>query len=233
MKYRVYVSASTQDKNIGVEQYGTEQDNMQLLADRIGLWLKSQRKFTIFRNKPGWSLSQTVKDCNNLACDLFFDNHSNAGSPIAQGTEVYYTSEDGKKFATAVYNEVAPISPGVDRGIKHDSVLYDSGLYVLRNTVPPSFLIEHFFHSNSVEVIHFLANVDTYAKATAKGICKAFDVRWEEPENAAINTDIIVDKMVEKGVTTCNEYWKKVLSGKEQVNLKYLNILIARMLNKI
>ena len=233
MKYRVYLAASTQDKNIGVNQYGTEQDNMQLLADRIGLWLKTQKKFTIFRNKPGWSLKQTIDDCNNLSCDLFLDNHSNAGPPKAAGTRIYYTSSGGKHISEILLKHIGPVSPGPDMAPLHDSTLYTNGLYVLRKTKPIAALLEHFFHTNNVEVIHFIKHIDDYAENTAKGICEFFNVKWEQPQYFKLDVDAIINKLVAIDVTTSREYWKLVLEGKKKANPEFLQILISRLLNKL
>ncbi len=189
--YRIYLAASTQKDNIGVEQYGTEQDRMQYLADRIKYWLNTQnKKFVVFRNISGWSLNQTVNDCNQLACEIFIDCHSNAGSAEADGTEVYFHegSTKGKLLAEKLFNRIAPISPGIDQGTFSDFVLYpDNGLYVLANTIPPAALVEFFYHSNSVEVNHYLANIDIYAKATAMAICDYFNEKWIEAPEVCIN----------------------------------------------
>jgi N-acetylmuramoyl-L-alanine amidase len=180
--HRVYISASTQKENIGVGEYGTEQDRMMQLSDRVAYWLKTQ-KIEVFRNQPNWSLEQTVKDCNSLACEIFIDNHTNAGSPQAQGTEVYYCygSNKGMSLASYVYNHIAPLSPGEDRGIMPDTALYASGLYVLRNTQPPAILIEHIFHTNLAEVNDFILRMDEYAKAEAKAVVVYFGESWAEP----------------------------------------------------
>lgn len=185
MAWRVYISASTQKENIGVLNYGTEQDRMMELSDRVKYWLKTQGgKFEVFRNQPGYTLSQTVNDCNSLACDLFIDNHTNAGAPAAAGTEVFYNHKyptgNGYKIAELLYKHIAPLSPGKDRGILPDN-RYVGSLFVIQKTQPPACLIEHIFHTNCVEVSDFLRRMDEYAKAEAKAICEYFGEKWIEP----------------------------------------------------
>lgn len=187
MSHRVYVSASTQSDNVGVANYGTEQDEMMSLADRVKYWLGTQvGKFVVFRNMKGWSLEQTVHDCNSLACELFIDNHSNAGVASAAGTEDYYYGQGGTasksyRIAKLLYEHIAPISPGTDRGIHADTSLYKSGLYVIQNTNPPAALIEHIFHTNIGEVKDLMTRRDVYAKAEAQAICEFFGEKWSEP----------------------------------------------------
>lgn len=230
--YRVYISASTQGHNVGVGQYGTEQDRMMQLSDRVKYWLETQKTFTVFRNQPGWSLSMTVNDCNKLACEIFVDNHTNAGPGSAAGTEVFYchqagTASNSYKLADLLYKEVAPISPGGDRGVLPDNN-YVSSLFVIQNTNPPAALIEHIFHTNYEEVEDIINNMDKYAKAEAKAICKYFGVRWEEPEIESQSIETLVRKMIEKGIITDLEYWYDVLSGKTIPEPRYLQIAFAR-----
>lgn len=245
--HRVYVSASTQGKNVGVGQYGTEQDRMQHLADRVAYYLKTQKgKFEVFRNQHGWSLEKTAKDCNNLACELFIDNHTNAGEEEtvvdgkgAEGTEVYYYGPGGKdsnsyKIASILYKHIAPLSPGGDRGVKPDTSLYSSGLYVIRNTKPPACLIEHFFHTNHEEVNDFLKTIDEYAKREAKAICEYFGEKWDEPALTKEQTiKALVKEMVKDGIVTDELYWYGVLIGEIQVNPDYLQIAFRRAVDKI
>ena len=186
MAHRVYISASTQHENVGVGTYGTEEDRMQFLADRVKYWLDRQKgQFNVLRNEPGWTLQQTVEACNAMACELFIDNHTNAGASAAQGTEVYYygqggTNSNSYKFAKLLYDRIAPLSPGKDRGVIPDTNLYKSGLFVIQHTNPPAVLIEHFFHTNIAEVDDFLKHIDDYAKQEAMAICDFFGIQWQE-----------------------------------------------------
>lgn len=245
--HRIYVSASTQDKNVGVGQFGTEQDRMQQLADRIAYWLKTQKgRFEVFRNQSGWSLKQTTDDCNQLACDLFLDNHTNAGTQEktagdggAEGTEVYYYGQGGTnsksyQFASILYKHIAPLSLGKDRGVKPDTCLYDSGLFVIQHTNPPAILIEHIFHTNWAEVEDYLKRIDEFAKASAKAIVEFFNEKWEEPTTSKEQTiDALVTEMIKDGIVTDKEHWKLVLTGKKPANPEFLQIAFRRAVNKI
>lgn len=225
---KVYIAASTQKYNVGVGQYGTEQDRMMQLADRIKYWLDTQNgQFEVLRNQPDWSLFQTVQHCNDSNCGIFVDNHTNAGPYDRDGTEVYYHNNSflGRALATKVFNNVAPLSPGMDGGVLSDKVLYKSGLYVLRETIPPAILIEHIYHTNFVEVEHFLTYSDIYARATAIGICQYCNIQWEEPKS---DLEVLVDTMYDLQWITNKEHWLSVLRGDQPVNLEYLLIVLNR-----
>jgi N-acetylmuramoyl-L-alanine amidase len=237
----VYISASTQKENVGVGQYGTEQDRMMQLSDAIKYYLDKQGVFQVFRNQLGWSLDQTVSDCNAKACKLFIDNHTNAGDPSASGTEDYYygqggTTSDSYKIASLVYNHIAPLSPGRDRGIMPDTNLYKSGLYVVQRTDPPATLVEHIFHTNANEVTHFLTYMTKYAKAEAQAVCEFFGVQFKDPDICPPQDDPIahmINEMLHDGLITDGVYWGKVLRGELPVNLDYLKIIFARATDKI
>jgi nucleoid-associated protein YgaU len=138
-------------------------------------------------------LAQTVRDCNALACELFVENHSNAGAIEqkagdggAEGTEVFYHHQGGiksnsYKIAFLIYKHIAPLSLGKDRGIKPDSAYSGGSLYVIQNTNPPACLVESIFHTNYAEVADMLAHIDKYAKAEAQAICEYCDEVWMEP----------------------------------------------------
>lgn len=244
--HRVYVAGSTQATNVGVGQYGTEQDRMQYFSDRVAYWLKTQKgRFEVFRNQAGWTLEQTVKDCNQLACQLFLDNHTNAGATEktagdggAEGTEVYYYGQGGTdsksyQFASILYKHIAPLSLGKDRGVKPDTTLYPTGLYVIQHTDPPAILIEHIFHTNYAEVDDFLKRIDEFAKATAKAIVEFFNEKWEEPILKERTIESLVEELFKDGIITDKIKWQNVLSGKESVNLQYLQIAFSRTVSKI
>lgn len=184
--YDVYIAHSTQGTNIGVGKYGTEQNQMTRLAARTIYWLTTQKRFRCRTNRKGYTLSQTAKSANSFAPDIFIDNHTDAGPSKAQGTTVFYDGTKAKgrgyKLANLVYKAIAPLSPGKDRGVKPDTSLYSTGLYIIQNVNYPSCLVEHIFHSNAAEVKDFLSTIDDYAKAEAKAICKYFDITWKEPK---------------------------------------------------
>jgi len=236
--HRVYISASTQKTNIGVGQYGTEQDRMMYLSDRVAYWLKTQKgKFEVFRNMPGWTLSQTVKDCNSFACEICIDNHSNAGPVGAEGTEAFYYHQGGTvsnsyKLASLVYKRIAPLSPGKDKGVLPDDK-YVTSLYFVQATKPTATLIEHMFHTNAVEVADMVANVDNYAKAEAKAICEYFGITWIEIVTPEQTVALLVKEMIKDGIVTGEELWNDVLNGKVPVNPQYLQIAFGRATSKI
>lgn len=165
---KVYLSPSTQDKNIGVGNYGTEEKRMNELADLMTPHLK-RNGFQVERNNISFTPTQSAKDSNTKigSNGLHIALHTNAGGGV--GTEIFYFtgSSKGKHLATNIYNEVAPLTPGADRGIKPTKQLTE-----IVATLSPSILIEVDFHDNKESVHFMLSNLDKIAQAIVKGICK-------------------------------------------------------------
>lgn len=229
MPYRVYISASTQKENIGVEQYGSEQFRMMYLAARVKYFLATQgNKFIVFRNQENWTLRQTIDDCNKLVCNIFIDNHTNAGGKGCDGTEVYYHKNvtNGKRLATLLNDKIAPLSPGSDRGVLSDLTLYNSGLAVLRETTCPAALIEHIYHTDPAEVRQFVCNIDAYAKAEAKAICEYFGERWIEPND---NSKKSLDTILAECINNSSEWLNKIAELQKQDNYKFIDLLIKKV----
>lgn len=181
---KVYISPSTQEHNIGVGDYGTEEKRMNDIADLVYEELK-QYPIEVFRNKPEMRLGEVVKDSNEKKVDLHCAIHSNAAStPLAQGTSCFYHykgSAKSKEFANIIYNNIAPISPGKDRGVKPDNTLYDKGLYELRETNAPASLIELDFHTNVNGAKWIIEEKVKISKAIVKSILEYFDIgNYEE-----------------------------------------------------
>ena len=197
---KVYISASNQHKNIGVGDYGTEKQRMHELADRVKYYIEQGSNLSVERNHRSFTLKETCLHANASGAVLFIDNHSNAGPAAVRGMEVYYrgNSTESKTLAHVLYDSLSPITPTEDRGVKADTTLYSSGLYVLRNTKMPACLIEHIFHTNAFDVAgatvfegphdslfhptFFLLNIDKFAKAEAKAVCDYLGVTWKDPD---------------------------------------------------
>ncbi len=116
----VYLSPSVQDFNIGVGDYGTEEERMNEVADVVENLLK-QYGVTVYRNTPSMTLAQIVADSNSKNVDAHVALHSNASATgEARGVEVYafapYTR--GAQLAQDIYDEVAPIFPTPGLGVK-------------------------------------------------------------------------------------------------------------------
>lgn len=193
-KYKIYLSSSTQEHNIGVGAYGTEEENMFILTDLIHNMLKEYSQFEITRNNEAMSLTDTIHHINSGDYDVVIDNHSNAGGFTAEGTEIFSFrgNKDGLVLANCLYNYISEVSPGIDRGLKTGN-----HLGFVKKTKFTAVLIEHFFHTNTKEVEHFLQNVKEYAVAEVKGICDYFNVEYK-PFGVTETREDLVNQVIVK-----------------------------------
>ena len=164
---KLYISSSTQESNRGVAPFGTEETEMSQITDVLIPLLQQDKRFTSKRNLPSMTPYQSAADSNESGADIHIAIHSNAGGGVGTEAYAYGPGTNSERLAKCLYNKIAPISPGTDRGIK-----YNKGLIEVGDTVKAtSCLIELAFHDNATDA-HWLATGEIpIAQALYKGIC--------------------------------------------------------------
>jgi len=182
---KVYLSPSTQDKNVGYGDYGTEEQRMNQLAVLVSDLL-IYNGFTVVKNKPEMTLAQVVADSNAQAPDIHVALHSNAmGTGVnttARGCEVFAYMVDGKitnsqKLATFVYNELSAITPTADKGVQNGALTKFAEIISVKAT---SILIEHAFHDNPEDEAWLVNSMWAIAEADVKGICEYAGITYRK-----------------------------------------------------
>lgn len=215
MAHKIYLSASTQQDNKGVGNYGTEEQRMFILRDLVEQLIKSGnhgKDFIIEKNNnKSSSLSAIINESNSFNANTHWAFHTNAGASSARGCEVYYsylnTNNSGKRAATLWYNEISPITPTSDRGVKKDNTVYSTGFAELRNTKAIAVLAEFIFHTNIKDVNFFLSNINKFAIATTKAIYKYYGYTYKV-EKVEGYTGILKESY-DKGLFTGKDYEEK------------------------
>ena len=94
-----YLSPSNQGANLGVGDYGSEKEQMNLLVDEIIPHL-DRAGVSFHRADADLSLTERAKEANEMKVRFYLSLHSNAGGKgMARGPEAYYYSEQGKQFS--------------------------------------------------------------------------------------------------------------------------------------
>ena len=185
---KVYISPSTQEKNIGVGNYGTEEKRMNEIAD-IVCPLLEYNGFAVKRNRPEMTLSQIIADSDAWKPDIHVAIHSNAvggsGAGQARGCEVYGYLIDGRvtnsqRLSEAIYKEVSAITPTSDRGVKNGVPLNLAEIVTVKAT---SCIVEVAFHDNMEDAIWIMNNIPRIGEAIVKGICNYFGVSFRKPSD--------------------------------------------------
>jgi len=171
---RLYISPSSQESNVGMGAFGTEEAQMNKIADGLMPLLGNDGRFEVRRNTPSMDVFEMAEDSNQFKADLHIAIHSNAGGGV--GTEVYAFGPETKseRLAQALYKQVAPLSPGADRGIKYNPVLLEVG----NSVYATSALIEVGFHDNARDAEWIAQNTSVIAVALYRGICDYYGYEY-------------------------------------------------------
>ncbi|MBC1224282.1 N-acetylmuramoyl-L-alanine amidase [Nostoc sp. UCD121] len=108
------------------------------------------------------SLSKRCSTANGSKVDIYVSIHFNAFNNQANGTEVFATSETGRRIAKPVLDEIVKLG-FFNRGVKSGS-----HLYVLKNTDMPAILVECCFIDSQKDMNLF--NPEAMANAIVKGL---------------------------------------------------------------
>lgn len=173
-KHKVYISPSTQEHNVGVAGYGTEEKRLNQIATYVMKELASHDKLLeARRNKPEMTLQQVVADSNKWGAELHVALHTDAGPSSARGctTLINHLGGGSEKFAKILHKRISALTPTDDRGIKVNPELYEP-----RVTKCPCALIELGFHTNKDDVKWLLTHQEVIGKEIARAILEYFAI---------------------------------------------------------
>jgi len=181
---RIYLSPSTQENNIGVGIYGTEEKRMNELCDYLVKYLESYGHI-VKRNNPKMTLQQIKEDSDLFKADIHIALHSNASTGKARGCEVfcYKFGTDSNKLASYIYMCLESLTPSDDRGIKEGHNMYGVGKHLFETefTKATAVLIETAFHDNHEDAEWIITHMPTIAVAIGTGINQFLGV-WKKVE---------------------------------------------------
>jgi N-acetylmuramoyl-L-alanine amidase len=221
----VYLSPSTQQDNIGVGSYGTEENRMNEIANYTERELK-RHGVTVYRNNPNMTLQQIVKDSNEKKPNIHFALHSNSGG--GHGCEVfcYRFGSVGETLAKSIYNALSMITPSNDRGVKQGYNFYGSGkhMYEVAYTNAPAVLVEVDFHDSLEGVNWILQNIERIGLLYAYCLLNHLGIKYIPQTTSNINTsknyksyDTILGE-----VSKYKNTWIKFIGEHPEVNIKGL-----------
>jgi len=178
--HSIYLSASAQEHNIGIDGI-SEEARMQELAKDIAVIL-SARGLVVYLNRPEWSLGEIIEDSNNKIPNLHLALHSNAsGSGKASGVETWCYRTSGTKsaeFGAKLQDAVIRAIGLPNRGIKDAGVAGQIKGEVVR-THATAALIELFFHDNQGDIAAFTHNRQCVIDAIVAVVLDWFEIKSE------------------------------------------------------
>ena len=168
-KYSIYINPSVQYSNTYINNLGNEGTHMNEISNILVSLLTSYTNLYVYANNflPGKSLSNSVKESNNLDVDYHLAIHSNAGG--GKGSEIFY-SKTSYNFSKSILDSLNEILPYSTRGLKDGS----KSLYEIKSTTASACLLEILFHDDIKQANFIINNKYEIAKAIYEGIVSYF-----------------------------------------------------------
>lgn len=124
---------------------------------------------------------------DRFGADLHVPIHTNAYNGKTSGTRIFCYSMDGAgyKACKAVFDVLAPYTPGTSENIKENPRLYE-----VKHPKAPTVYIEVDFHDVPSVAKWIIENTSGIGEKIAEGLCNALGVAYVKPE-AEESTDTI------------------------------------------
>ena len=121
------------------------------------------------------SMQEKCQKSNEFGADLHVPIHTNACNGKVSGTRMfcYNSTGNGMKACKAIFDVLAPITPGTSENIKVDTSLYE-----IRVPNAPTAYIEADFHDNPTAAKWIVENTTLIGETIAKGICNYFGITY-------------------------------------------------------
>lgn len=173
MAKKIYLSPSDQYANLYAYGNTNEMIQCQKISDACEVALK-RCGFEVINNKRD-EMEDRVLESNRWGADLHVCIHTNAFNGKVSGTRImaHDTSGEGYKASKAVYNALAPKTPGTS-----ENVSAYPNLYEIRNTNAYCVYVEAEFHDVPDIAKWIINNVVVIGEAIAEGICNYFGVKY-------------------------------------------------------
>ena len=202
-----YLSPSCQGSNVGIGDYGTEQDQMYRLADAIIPHLDRAGVSFVLADRDA-KLAQRVKASNQMGVGFHLCLHSNAGgNGKAWGPVALYYSDAGKTFGEKLVASLLALGQANNRSY---NVKAEKSLYELRHTAAPACLLEVDFHDSAVGVEFLTKRRSEIAEAIARCIIEA-----DGKEFVPITDGEYADDAVRLGLFPANTAWDEPMTRAE------------------
>ena len=164
---KVFLSASTQDQNIGFDKIDEEQRMFQLANS---IYNFSSKKQYIRQNSQDDNLSSTIVKSNNFKPKFHLSLHSNSCGKYHQNyneasTDIYYyyKSSESEKMAKKLESIFNFLMPHRKIIVRPDSWLYPGfGLAETRETTGIAILVENFWHCNQKDIEFYKNNINLF-----------------------------------------------------------------------
>lgn len=179
----IYLSPSTQDWNPYVTGSGSEEYQMNLLADALEVYLLANG-IRYSRNRPEMTAASSIREANAGEYDLYLALHSNASPESRAGQErgiivFYYPgSAQGQRAAELIAQELRQIYPLPDKVTTRTT----TSLGEVRQPRFPAVLAEIGYHDNYEDAIWIEGHTQAIAQQLARALTAYFGLPFIYPQ---------------------------------------------------
>ena len=178
----LYLSPSTQDWNAYVTGSGSEEYWMNLLADALEPYLRSNG-IQFRRNRPDMTAASSIQEANSSYYDFYLALHSNAAPEGRYGQErgiiaFYYPgSSQGQRGAELIAEQLRKIYPLPEK-VRAQAA---TNLGEVRRSRAPAVLVEIGYHDNPEDARWVEGHLDAIAQQLARALTELFGVPFIYP----------------------------------------------------
>lgn len=176
MSKLIYLSPSDQINNKYAYGNTTEAIQCRKISDATETALK-RNGFSVINDKTN-DMWGRVKESNANKADLHICIHTNASNGTVSGTRIFSfdLKGEGYKAANAIFNILAPLTPGKSENIK------TSDFYEIMYTNASCVYIECEFHDVAETAKWIIEHTKEIGEAIAEGVCKYYGVTFKKEE---------------------------------------------------
>ena len=172
---KVFLSPSNQYDN--VYAYGNTTEGVQCgkIADACKIALERSGVDVMLMHDE--SMQEKCAASNAFDADLHVPIHTNAFNGKVMGTRMFCFNDSGNgmRACKAIFNRLAPITPGTSENIRVDASLYE-----VRVPAAPTAYIEVDFHDVPEVAKWIIGNTELIGETIAHGICDYLGVAFKE-----------------------------------------------------
>lgn len=177
MAKKIFISPSNQTDN--AYAYGGTTEAVQ--CGRIAAALKAALDRCGFETKlmHYYSMANKVSAANTWGADLYLPVHTNAYNGKTAGTRMmaYNLTGNGYKACKAIFNRLAPVTPGTSENISARP-----GLYEIKYPNAATAYIEVDFHDNPTVAKWLIEHPTEIGEAICQGVCDYFGYPYVAPK---------------------------------------------------
>ena len=172
---KVFLSPSNQYDNRYAYGNTTEGEQCGKIAEACKVALERSGVDVMLMH--GESMQTKCAESNKFDADLHVPIHTNAFNGTVSGTRMFCFNDSGNgmRACKAIFNRLAPITPGTSENIRVDASLYE-----VRVPAAPTAYVEVDFHDVPEVAKWIIGNTELIGETIAHGICDYLGVAFKE-----------------------------------------------------